>query len=105
MKLYFLFQLIFNVLPHPYLALPSSSLASGRVTSVCCLAPHVAYYGLKPRPYIYVILQFLKELLCMTIEKAVGRELVEAVGQELYFWRTKKGLSQEKLGFEANLLD
>ncbi|MFA5251524.1 MAG: helix-turn-helix transcriptional regulator [Phycisphaerae bacterium] len=31
----------------------------------------------------------------MTIEKAVG--------QELYFWRTKKGLSQEKLGFEANL--
>jgi transcriptional regulator with XRE-family HTH domain len=31
----------------------------------------------------------------MTIEKAVG--------QELYFCRTKKGLSQEKLGFEANL--
>lgn len=31
----------------------------------------------------------------MTIEKAVG--------QELLFWRTKKGLSQEKLGFEANL--
>jgi len=31
----------------------------------------------------------------MTIEKAVG--------QELYFWRNKKGLSQEKLGFEANL--
>jgi len=31
----------------------------------------------------------------MTIEKAVG--------QELCYWRTKKGLSQEKLGFEANL--
>jgi len=31
----------------------------------------------------------------MTIEKAVG--------QELRFWRTKKGLSQEKLGFEADL--
>ncbi len=31
----------------------------------------------------------------MTIEKAVG--------QELYFRRTQKGLSQEKLGFEANL--
>ena len=31
----------------------------------------------------------------MTIEKAVG--------QELYFWRTKKGLSQEKLGFDADL--
>ncbi len=31
----------------------------------------------------------------MTIEKAVG--------QELYFCRTKKGLSQEKLGFEADL--
>jgi transcriptional regulator with XRE-family HTH domain len=31
----------------------------------------------------------------MTIEKAVG--------QELSFCRTKKGLSQEKLGFEANL--
>jgi|WetSurSiteA1Bulk_404760.scaffolds.fasta_scaffold328887_1 transcriptional regulator with XRE-family HTH domain len=31
----------------------------------------------------------------MTIEKAVG--------QELYFWRTKKGLSQEKLRFEASL--
>ena len=31
----------------------------------------------------------------MTIEKAVG--------QELYFWRTKKGLSQEKLGFEAGI--
>ena len=27
----------------------------------------------------------------------------KAVGQELYFWRTKKGLSQEKLGFEAGL--
>jgi hypothetical protein len=31
----------------------------------------------------------------MTIEKAVG--------QELYFCRDKKGLSQEKLGFETNL--
>ena len=31
----------------------------------------------------------------MTIEKAVG--------QELHFCRTKKALSQEKLGFEANL--
>ena len=31
----------------------------------------------------------------MTIEKAVG--------QELCYCRTKKGLSQEKLGFEANL--
>ncbi len=31
----------------------------------------------------------------MTIEKAVG--------QELCFWRIKKGLSQEKLGFEADL--
>ena len=31
----------------------------------------------------------------MTIEKAVG--------QELCFWRTKKGLSQEKLGFEADI--
>ncbi|MBN1805977.1 MAG: helix-turn-helix transcriptional regulator [Sedimentisphaerales bacterium] len=31
----------------------------------------------------------------MTIEKATG--------QELQFWRTKKGLSQEKLGFEADL--
>jgi transcriptional regulator with XRE-family HTH domain len=31
----------------------------------------------------------------MTIEKATG--------QELCYWRTKKGLSQEKLGFEANL--
>ena len=31
----------------------------------------------------------------MTIEKATG--------QELCFCRTKKGLSQEKLGFEANL--
>ncbi|MCJ7640156.1 MAG: helix-turn-helix domain-containing protein [Euryarchaeota archaeon] len=31
----------------------------------------------------------------MTIEKAVG--------QELRFCRTKKGLSQEKLGFEASL--
>ena len=31
----------------------------------------------------------------MTIEKATGRELA--------FWRTKKGLSQEKLGFEADL--
>jgi hypothetical protein len=30
-----------------------------------------------------------KELLCMTIEKAVG--------QELCYCRTKKGLSQEKL--------
>lgn len=49
---------------------------------------YIAYYGLKPRPYIYVILQSRKELLCMTIEKAVG--------QELYFWRTKKELSQEK---------
>ena len=27
----------------------------------------------------------------------------KAVGQELCYWRTKKGLSQEKLGFEANL--
>jgi transcriptional regulator with XRE-family HTH domain len=40
----------------------------------------------------------------MTIEKASALSKVEwAVGQELYFWRTKKGLSQEKLGFEANL--
>ena len=31
----------------------------------------------------------------MTIEKAVG--------QKLCFWRIKKGLSQEKLGFESNL--
>jgi transcriptional regulator with XRE-family HTH domain len=31
----------------------------------------------------------------MTIEKAVGREL--------QFCRTKKGISQEKLGFEASL--
>jgi len=31
----------------------------------------------------------------MTIEKAVGRELK--------FCRTKKGISQEKLGFEASL--
>lgn len=31
----------------------------------------------------------------MTIEKAVG--------QELRFWRIQKGLSQEKLGFEASL--
>jgi hypothetical protein len=30
-----------------------------------------------------------KGVLSMTIEKAVG--------QELHFWRTKKGLSQEKL--------